>query len=88
VPLETEDDVLKGNNVLLIIRSIPLEMNIDTAAAQLGTEIPARKQVIRSDQHVDTASETGQGFDAIQLVSKPTTAGNLREMLGFVNENR
>ena len=84
--LKTEDDALKGNNILRIVCLIPPEMDVDAAATQLRAEIPARQQIIGTDEHVDTPGQTGQGLETIQLVSEPAAAGNLGEVLGLVNE--
>jgi hypothetical protein len=84
--LKTEDDALKGNHILRIVCLIPSKMDVDAAAAQLRAEISARQQIIGTDEHVDTSSQTGQGLETIQLVSEPPAAGNLGEVLGLVNE--
>jgi hypothetical protein len=85
--LKTEDYALKSHNILRIVRLIPPEMDVDAAAAQLRAEIPAWQQIIGTNEHVDTSGQTGQGLEAIQLVSEPTAAGNLCEVLGLVDEN-
>jgi hypothetical protein len=88
VALETEDHALKGDDIIGIIDPISTKMDVATAATQLRTKIPARQQFVRSDEHVDTASQAGQGFEAIQLIGKTAPTRNFRKVLGLVNQYR
>jgi hypothetical protein len=88
VALETEDHTLKGDDIIWIIDPISTKMDVATAATQLRTEIPARQQFVRSDEHVDTASQACQGFEAIQLIGKTAPTRNFRKVLGLVNQYR
>src|SRR5262245_44091901 len=83
--LKTEDHPLESDDVVRIVCLIPLKVQIDTAAAELGTEIPAWQQLIGTNEHMDAAGQAGQGLQTIQLVSQPEAAGRLRYVLRFIN---
>jgi hypothetical protein len=83
--LEGEDHALKGDDIIWTIDPISTEMDVETAAAQLRTQIAARQQLVGSNQHVDTAGQAGQGFEAIQLVGKTAPTRNFRKVLGLVD---
>jgi hypothetical protein len=86
--LEAEDHPLKGDDIIRIIDPISTEMDVETAAAQLRTQIAAGQQLVGSNQHVDTAGQAGQGFEAIQLVGKTAPTRNFRKVLGLIDEYR
>ena len=88
VALEAEDHALKGHDIIWIIDPISTEMDVATAAAQLRTKIAAWQQLVGSNEHVDTASQAGHGFEAIQLIGKTAPTRNLRQVLGLVNQYR
>jgi calcineurin-like phosphoesterase family protein len=87
MPLKTEDHTLKSDNIIWTIDAISSEMNVETAAAQLCTQIAARQKLIGANQHAATPGQTGQGFETIQLVGKTATAGDLGKVLSLVNQH-
>src|SRR6266705_1315141 len=87
MPLKTEDHALKSDNIIWIVDAISTEMNVETAAAQLCTQIATRQELIGANQHVDTPSQAGQGFETIQLVGKTAPACDLGKVLSLVNQH-
>jgi len=76
--LEAEDHALKSDDIVWVVDTISSEMNVETAATQLRTQIAARQKLIGTNQHMDTTRQAGQGFEAIQLVGKTPPTRNFR----------
>src|SRR2546428_13686417 len=60
--LKTEDHPLERDDVVRIGHLIPLKVQIDTTAAEFGTEIPAGQQLVGANEHMDAAGQTCQGL--------------------------
>ena len=63
-----EQHTLKHSPVFSRITTVALEVEVDTAAAQLRAEIPKSQQLIRPEQDMNGLRSIGNRFDDIELI--------------------